>query len=40
MRTETEHTLSAQEAAIESGSKVVHGKVTDRVMRMYEAIRA
>jgi hypothetical protein len=32
--------LSAQELAIESGKKVVHGTVTDRVLRMYEAIRA
>ena len=32
--------LSSQESAIESGKKVVHGTVTDRVLRMYEAIRA
>ena len=31
--------LSAQEAAIEGGSKVTHGTVTDRVLRMYEAMR-
>lgn len=31
--------LSAQEEAIESGKKVLHGTVTDRVLRMYEAIR-
>ena len=33
-------TLSAQELAIESGKKVVHGTATDRVLRMYDAIRA
>ncbi len=32
--------LSAQEQAIESGTKVLHGTVTDRVLRLYEAIRA
>lgn len=32
--------LSAQEAAIESGKAALHGNVTDRVLRMYEAIRA
>ncbi len=32
--------LSAQEAAIESGKTVMHGTVSDRVLRMYEAIRA
>lgn len=32
--------LSAQERAIESGQKVMHGAVTDRVMRLFEAIRA
>jgi pyruvate formate-lyase/glycerol dehydratase family glycyl radical enzyme len=31
--------LSLQEEAIESGKKVLHGTVTDRVLRMYEAIR-
>ena len=35
----TTTTLSAQEEAIESGQKVMHGTVTDRVLRMYEAIR-
>ena len=40
MRTETEHTLSAQEQAIESGKTVVHGTVTDRVLRLYETVRA
>ncbi len=33
-------TLSAQENAIESGKLVMHGTVTDRALRMYEAIRA
>ena len=32
--------LSAQEAAIASGSKVMHGEVTERVLRLFEAIRA
>ena len=36
--TATAPTLSAQEAAIESGKKTVHGTVTDRVLRLYEAI--
>lgn len=40
MNTDTAQTLSAQEQAIESGKKVIHGTVTDRVLRMYEAIRA
>ena len=31
-------TLSAQEEAIESGKQVIHGTVTDRVLRLYEAI--
>jgi formate C-acetyltransferase len=31
--------LSAQEAAIESGKKVLHGTATDRVLRLFEAIR-
>src|SRR5512139_1416134 len=39
MSGETAQALSAQEQAIESGKKVVHGTVTDRVVRMYEAIR-
>ncbi|MCL4181411.1 MAG: glycyl radical protein, partial [Verrucomicrobia bacterium] len=38
--TTTPPALSAQEAAIESGKKVLHGTVTDRVLRMFEAIRA
>ena len=32
--------LSPQEAAIASGKKVIHSTVTDRVMRLFEAIRA
>ena len=32
--------LSTQESAIESGRQVVHGTATDRVLRMFEAIRA
>jgi pyruvate formate-lyase/glycerol dehydratase family glycyl radical enzyme len=32
--------LTAQEEAIQSGKKVLHGTVTDRVLRMYEAVRA
>ncbi|MGZ3397282.1 MAG: pyruvate formate lyase family protein, partial [Isosphaeraceae bacterium] len=32
--------LSAQEHAITSGSKIVNGSVTDRVLRLFEAIRA
>lgn len=31
--------LSAQEAAIASGRQVMHGTVTERVLRMYEAVR-
>jgi len=33
-------TLSAQEEAIESGKTALHGNVTDRVVRLFEAIRA
>jgi hypothetical protein len=33
-------TLTAQEEAIESGKKVLHGNVTDRVLRIFDAIRA
>ena len=40
MNTETAQTLSPQEQAIESGRSVTHGAVTDRVMRLYEAVRA
>lgn len=32
--------LSSQERAIQEGTKVLHGKVTDRVLRMFEAMRA
>jgi len=32
--------LSAQEASIVSGSKVMHGEVSDRVLRLFEGIRA
>ena len=32
--------MSAQEHAIESGAKLLHGTATDRVVRMYDAIRA
>ena len=32
--------LSAQEDAIEERKNVIHGSVTDRVLRLYEAIRA
>ena len=35
----TAPTLSAPEAAIEGGKRVIQGTVTDRVLRMYEAIR-
>ncbi|HEY1262610.1 MAG TPA: pyruvate formate lyase family protein, partial [Terriglobales bacterium] len=34
----TETVLSAQEEAIQSGKKTVHGTATDRVLRLYEAI--
>ena len=40
MNTETTQTLSPQEQAIENGKSVTHGAVTDRVMRLYEAVRA
>ncbi|HQR45179.1 MAG TPA: pyruvate formate lyase family protein [Thermoanaerobaculia bacterium] len=33
-------TLSAQEQAIETGKMVLHGTVSERAVRMYEAIRA
>jgi hypothetical protein len=33
-------TFSAQEEAIESGKTALHGNVTDRVVRLFEAIRA
>lgn len=35
-----EKILTTQELAIESGNKVMHGTVTPRVLRMYEATRA
>jgi pyruvate formate-lyase/glycerol dehydratase family glycyl radical enzyme len=38
--TATSAALSAQEAAIQSGKMVMHGTVTERALRMYEAIRA
>ena len=34
------HVLSAQEEAIQGGKKALHGNVTDRVVRLFEAIRA
>jgi len=40
MSAERAQALSAQEQAIESGKKVIHGTVTERVLRLYEAIRA
>ena len=39
MSIETAHVLSTQEQAIIDGKKVLHGTVTDRVLRMFEAIR-
>ena len=33
-------TLSAQEEAIQNGSKVIHGTATDRVLRLFEMIRS
>jgi pyruvate formate-lyase/glycerol dehydratase family glycyl radical enzyme len=36
----TASVLSAQEHAIESGSTLLHGTATDRVVRMYDAMRA
>ena len=39
MTATTTNVLSAQEAAIESGKKVMHGTATDRVLRLFEAIR-
>ncbi len=38
--TATTATLSAQENAIHEGKKVLHGTVTDRVLRMFEGMRA
>ncbi len=39
MSTDTK-VFSAQEQAIESGKKVMHGTATDRVVRIYEAVRS
>ena len=36
--TVTTRMLAAQEAAIESGKKIMHGNVSDRVLRMFDAI--
>lgn len=36
----TRATFSSQEAAIASGSKLLHGTATDRVVRMFDAIRS
>src|SRR5512136_2597395 len=40
MSSSTAQTLSAQEQAIVEGKKVLHGTATDRVLRMFEAIRS
>src|SRR5512141_1923658 len=40
METTATTILSAQEKAIMDGKKVLHGTVTDRVLRMFEAIRS
>ncbi len=40
MNSDTSQILSAQEKAIENGEKVLHGTATDRVLRMFDAIRA
>ena len=40
MSAETAQVLSAQEQAIVDGKKVMHGTATDRVLRMFEAIRS
>ncbi|MHC1727252.1 MAG: pyruvate formate lyase family protein [Syntrophobacteraceae bacterium] len=40
MGIETAQVFSAQEQAILDGRKVMHGTATDRVLRMFEAIRA
>lgn len=40
MNTITEHNLSAQEKAIIEGKKIMHGTVTDRVIRMFDSIRS
>src|SRR5512138_1323909 len=38
--TTTTAALSAQEAAITSGQKVLHGTASDRVLRIFETIRS
>src|SRR5512142_948645 len=40
MSTVTTSALSAQEQAIVDGKKVLHGTVTDRVLRLFEAVRS
>src|SRR5512142_2577506 len=40
MSTAIAPTLTAQEAALLAGKKVLHGTATDRVLRMFEAIRS
>ncbi|MFO1146744.1 MAG: pyruvate formate lyase family protein [Alsobacter sp.] len=40
MPNDTAPALSAQEQALASGAKVLHGSVSDRVLRMFEAIRS
>jgi hypothetical protein len=36
----TSSALSAQELAIESGQRALHGNLTERVLRIFDAIRA
>lgn len=38
--TTTAPILTAQEQAIVEGKKVLHGSVSDRVLRMFDAIRS
>lgn len=40
MSSDVTQILSAQEQAIESGKRVMHGSATDRILRMFEAIRS
>src|SRR5574342_446014 len=40
MSAETARTLSLQEQAIVDNKKVLHGTATDRVLRMFDAIRS
>ncbi len=40
MSAATVQVLSAQEQAIQSGKKVMHGTATDRVLRILDAIRS